>query len=104
MLCHLGIILFGFIPPLIVYLVKKDESPFLRAQGAAGLNFSITAVIAYVALGIFSSILAITGLGVFAGLLWLVVWIVVVIFAIQAGMAANRGEQYKYPIALPLIK
>ncbi|TGD09910.1 DUF4870 domain-containing protein [Brevibacterium sp. S111] len=38
---HLGAIFFGFVP-LIMYLVKKDESPYIREHSRQGLNAMIT--------------------------------------------------------------
>ena len=61
MLCHLlaliGIVAtantFGpFIGPLIVWLVKKDEMPFVDDQGKEALNFQITVFLAMIACGI----------------------------------------------------
>jgi uncharacterized Tic20 family protein len=104
MLGHLGIILFGFIPPLIVYLAKKDQSPFLQDHGRAGLNFSITATLTYIAVMIFNVILSLAGISHLGVLLWLATWITVIVFAVQAGMAANRGQWYAYPLTLDLVK
>ena len=41
MLCHLlGI--FGFIAPLIIWLVKKDDHEFIDSQGKSALNWQIS--------------------------------------------------------------
>src|SRR5437868_1922887 len=46
MLAHLlGII--GFVGPLIIWLIKKDQSPFVDDQGKEALNFHLTMLIAY---------------------------------------------------------
>jgi uncharacterized Tic20 family protein len=37
-------------------------------------------------------------------LLMPVVWLISLIFSIIAGMAANKGENYRYPFAIRLIK
>ena len=42
---HVGGILFGFIPPLVVFLVLKDRSAFVRQHAATTLNFQITMAI-----------------------------------------------------------
>src|ERR1700761_2896163 len=46
MLCHLLGIPIGFLGPLIIWLVKKDTSPFVDDQGKEALNFQITRLIA----------------------------------------------------------
>ena len=48
MIAHAGGIFFGFLPALVVYLMKKDESSFVKAEATEALNFQITLMIAYV--------------------------------------------------------
>jgi uncharacterized protein len=37
-------------------------------------------------------------------LLPIVTWLVIVIFSVIAGMKANEGVLYKYPVSIELIK
>ena len=99
MLTHLSGILLGFIVPLIIWLTNKDKSDkaWLNTQAVEALNFQITIAIAYVACSILTVILI-------GALLMPVVWLVSLIFSIIAGMAVNKGESYRYPFALRLIK
>ncbi len=99
MLGHLGGIILGFISPLIVFLVYKDRDEFIKDQSTEALNFQITVLIAYVA----SWILTAITLGILFFLPFLI-WIASVVFCIIGGMAANRGERYRYPFALRLVK
>jgi len=48
-LSHISIPFIGVVGPLIVYLVFKDRSAFLKDQGTESLNFSILYTIAQVA-------------------------------------------------------
>jgi uncharacterized Tic20 family protein len=48
-------------------------------------------------------ILSVVTLGL-GGLLFPVLWILALVFFILAGVAANKGEAYRYPFALRLIK
>jgi hypothetical protein len=97
MLGHLGGILIGFIAGLIVYLVYKDRSQYLKEQGAEALNFQITITIGYVVATVTSFI--------FIGfLLFPILWIVQIVFGIIAGLAANKHENYRYPFAIRFIK
>ncbi|MFG1702422.1 DUF4870 domain-containing protein [Nonomuraea sp. M3C6] len=96
MLSHLLGLLVSWLGPLIIYLMKKDESPYVRDQAAEALNFQITMFIGYVVAGILVI--------VFIGILLLpVVWILSLIFHIQAAIATNKGENYRYPFAIRLI-
>lgn len=99
MLTHLSGILLGFIVPLIIWLTNKDKADkaWLNEQAKEALNFQILVAIAYVA----CSILVVILIGAF---LMPVVWLVNLIFCILAGMAVNKGESYRYPFSLRLIK
>jgi uncharacterized protein len=97
MLSHLGGIVVGFIAPLIIWLVKREEMPFVNDQAKEALNFQITVAIAYFA----SSVLATVLIGF---LLFPAVMIANIVFCIVAGLKANEGVAYRYPFALRLIK
>ncbi|ALN92296.1 MULTISPECIES: DUF4870 domain-containing protein [Lysobacter] len=103
MLAHLSTLVGLIIPfgtvlgPLVVWLVKKDTMPFVADQGKEALNFNITALIA----GIVSFLLTFVLIGLvllpLVGLAWLVL-------TIMAALAANKGEEYRYPWTLRLVK
>jgi len=97
MLSHIGGILFSFVAPLVIWLVFKDRGHFVEDQSKEALNFQITLIIAYVVGGILSVILV----GIFIVLL---AWLAAIIFGIMAAIAANKGEVYRYPFAIRLIK
>ena len=95
-LIHVGGIFFGFLVPLIGYLVLKDRGPLVRQHSATALNFQLTVLIGYVA----SWILMFVMIGFVT---YLAVWVYSIVFAIIAAVAANKGEGYKYPLAIPFI-
>ena len=97
MLCHLLGLFTSFVGPLILWLIKKDEDAFVNDQGKEALNFQITIILAMVA----SAILMVIFIGVF---LWLATVVCNLIFCILACVAASKGEQYRYPISLRLVK
>lgn len=97
MLCHLLAIFAGFLAPLIIWLIKKDEDPFIDNQGKEALNFQITVAIAMVV----SWLLLFVVIGCF---LMPAVWIVDIVFCILATIKANSGELYRYPISIRFIK
>ena len=92
MFCHLGGLLGGFILPLILWLVKKDESSFIDAHGKQALNFALTMLIAHLTLGMCT-----------CGLFSLVLLPIGIVFHVQGAMAANRGEDYQYPMSFSII-
>ena len=99
MLSHLLGIFTGFLGPLIIWLLKKDEKPFVDDQGKEVLNFQLTVLIAYVAAMILSCVTL--GLG---ALLFIPIFIVVIVFGIMGTMAANKGEAYRYPVSIRMVK
>jgi len=96
-LVHASGIIFSFIVPLVVWLLKKDESPYLGRQSVEALNFQITMVIGWVV----SSILTVILIGF---LLYLVVFIVNIVFCIIAAVKTSNGEEYRYPLSIRLVK
>lgn len=102
MFCHLSalagfIVPFGnIIAPLVIWLVKKDEMPFVNDQGKESLNFQITVFLA----AIVCFILIFVAIG-FLLLPALAIYTLVMI--IIAAMKANEGVSYRYPFILRLI-
>jgi uncharacterized protein len=94
---HISIPFFGFIGPLIAYLVYKDRSEWLKQVTTEALNFSILYSIAYV----ISVILTAVVIGL---ILWPLVFIAALIFCILGTIAANKHEFYKYPVNIRFIK
>jgi uncharacterized Tic20 family protein len=96
MLAHLLGIFFGFVPSLVIWLIKKDESSFATAQAKEALNFQITLIIGWAIAFALTFIL----IGAF---LFPVLWILNLVFCIIAAVAASKGQAYRYPFALRLI-
>ena len=103
MLCHFsafaGLIFpFGnFLAPLIIWLIKKEEFPFVEDQGKEVLNFQISMTIYLLISGLLCIILI--GIPIVIGLV-----IFCFIITIIAAISANDGTSYRYPINLRLIK
>lgn len=93
--------------PLVVWLAKKDSDPYVAAHSVHALNFNISVliytIVGSVALGIVG--LATLGIGFLLAIpgviIALIVWLVLVI---QGGLAASRGEQFRYPMTIDFVK
>ncbi len=97
MLAHLLALFTGFVGPLIIWLMKKDESDFVNEQGKEALNFGISLTIYYS--------VAVPSLIVLIGFLLLpAVGIFALVNIIRAAMAANKGERFRYPLCIRFIK
>lgn len=90
----------SFVGPLLVWLVKKDSSPFVRRAAAQSFNFNL----AMTAMSIVGWICFITLIGIpVAILLWIIAFVMTLWHHIKAAMAANRGVLYRYPIQIPIL-
>ncbi len=96
-LMHVLAIFFGFLSPLIFWLIFKDRSYVLDQQGRTALNWNISAMIYYVV----SFILAFILIGF---LTMLVIYVLHIIFSILAAVKASDRVIYKYPLSIPFLK
>ena len=96
MLAHLLGIFTGFIGPLVIYLIKKENNGFAATEAKESLNFQITLIFAYIA----SAILMFVIIGIFT---YIATAICHVVFCILGTVKANSGENYRYPFAIRLI-
>ena len=96
MLCHLLGLLTGFLGPLIIWLIKKDQSLFINDQGKEALNFQLTLLIAY-AIGVITACFVV---GIF---LILATWIFAIVVGIMGAVNANKGQRYRYPLTIRMI-
>ncbi|MGI9474951.1 MAG: DUF4870 domain-containing protein [Rubripirellula sp.] len=106
MLAHLsgcaGILaggLIGFLGPLVIYLLKKDSSPYVETQAKEALNFQITLLLITIASGV---LVAFT-----CGMLFPLLFapmILQIVFGIIATLAVRDGDHYRYPFNLRLFQ
>lgn len=95
-LSHALTLIAGFLIPLIIYLLKRDESAFIRAHAKESLNFQLTLLIAYI-IG-FLLVFMIIGI-ILLPLIGLVQLILVVVATINAA----DGKLYRYPFCIRFI-
>ena len=81
---HFGAIVAWFVAPLVVYLVKKDESKFVAFHALQALYFSAACTV----------VLMITT-PLFIGLF---LWPVPLVFHIRAGVKVAGGNDFEYPV------
>lgn len=97
LLSHLSILMFSIIAPLVIMLVKGDHSPYVRQHAVEALNFHLTVLIA----SLVSGVLCLVLIGI---VLLPIVGIGALVLGIMASVAAYRGEPYRYPINLRMVK
>jgi hypothetical protein len=95
-LVWIGTIFFGFIPSLIVFLIKKDDE-FLFDHAREALNWSITAAIGWLCGVVFSYVLI--------GFLFFPLIVTCnLIFSIMGAIKASNNMPYRVPVCLRLLK
>src|ERR1017187_1181657 len=114
MLCHLAAVAllsapFGnVIGPLVIYLVKKDEDPFIADQAKESVNFQITFSIVGIVLALcyVAGIVAMiasdrkTPWFLFVPPLWLALGIFDLACVAWASVRAYHGERFRYPLSI----
>jgi uncharacterized Tic20 family protein len=95
-----------FLGPLIIFLVLKDRSGFVRGHTAEALNMTISFLVYQAVLTAVVTFLAIVTLGIGSALYALngVLALVFLVFTILAAVAANRGQVYRYPLIFRLVR
>ena len=101
---------FGFLAPLLVWLLKRDEHPFIDHHAKESLNFQLTVLLVVLAgavLAVPAVIFGILTLGIglilliLLGLVVLVLWFVL---PIVAAVKAGNGEGYRYPVVIRFVR
>ncbi|MEC1521332.1 DUF4870 domain-containing protein [Neobacillus niacini] len=88
---------FPIIGPLVIWLLKKDESSFINYHGREYFNFFIS----YTVYSVISGILIFLIVGIF--LLW-ILGIMALVFTIIAAVKAYEGNEYRFPLIFRVIK
>ena len=103
MICHLAVLCGYIIPfgnvlgPLLVWVLKKDISPFVDDQGKEVLNFQLTMTIGFITCMILVLILI-------GYLLFIILALYVLIMTVVGAINASEGKYYRYPMTLHFFK
>ncbi|MCH8922761.1 MAG: DUF4870 domain-containing protein [Planctomycetes bacterium] len=90
MFAHLAYFVFGIFGPLIIWLVKKEESSFVAEHAKEALNFQIATLIVTLI-----SICTVVGP--------ILVAVAGIVYSILAAIEANKGQPYRYPYSIRLV-
>ena len=92
------------IAPLVLWLVKKDQSRYLDIVGKEVVNFNICAVACFVVL----HILYVIGSSMYLGWLFVgissLLWIAWLILTGLSAYTASDGKFYRFPLSYPILK
>ena len=99
--------LLAFIGPLVVWLLKRDQSRFVADQAVESLNFDLSMYLYGAIAGVLGFVLGVLTLGLAllpfgllfgAGGLW---WFVL---SIVGAVKASNGEAFRYPLTIRFVR
>ncbi len=96
---HLLPLAVSFLGPLAVWLVCRGRGPFVEHHALESLNFQLTVLGATMT----SVVLAVVTVGLLAPLPFGVLVVGLVLHVLGA-VAASRGEWYRYPVSVRLVR
>ena len=99
LLGHMVLSVFAIIAPIIMWNIKKDDSPFLDDHGREVVNFQISLII----YSILSVPLGIITCGLGFIVLPIGIYVLGLVGMVKAATAANRGEFYRYPMTIRMV-
>lgn len=103
MLAHIGTFVGAILPfgniivPIVLMSMYKEKSEFVVTHAKESLNFQISLLLYYFIAGM--SIFVLIGI-----VLLPLVFVFSIIYTIIAGLKANEGEDFKYPLTIRFIK
>jgi uncharacterized protein len=103
MFCHLAAFAGFFVPfggvigPLVIWLSKRDDSTWVNENGKASLNFQLS-MLMYMIL-VIPLCLILIGIP-----LLIILGTLKIVFIIIASVKASKGQEFKYPLAIPFIQ
>jgi uncharacterized Tic20 family protein len=113
-LCHLGIVLGGFVLPLVIYLTEGKRNGFVREHSREALNFQITFMILWFGAFVLFFVTAVAGTaGARSGppvVFFLVfplimgLWIFALVCSILGAVRAGSGARYRYPVSIRFVR
>ena len=86
----------GIVVPVVMWQMKKDESPEIDAHGRMVVN----AILSYICYMIASAILILVLVGI---ILLPIVAICAIVFPIVGAIKANDGELWEYPFVIKFL-
>jgi uncharacterized protein len=98
-----SVVALAFLGPLVVYLVKRDDHPYIRQQAAEALNFNLSMLLYTVVFAIVFLITILLIVGVIlipVAIAGAVAWLVL---TIMGGVKAGKGQPFKYPLTIRFV-
>lgn len=96
----LGVPFGNILAPLVIWLIKKDDSEFVRSQSIESLNFQISMTL----YALFAVAIGFTVVGLIVAIPALFALVIGdIIYTIIGAVSVTKGEPYRYPLTIRLI-
>ena len=89
----LGLGPLALVAPIVLWLVRRNQSVFNDDHGREIVNFGLTFFLLHL-------LLAVTVVGI---VVWPVLWVVAVVNMIRGAVAAGNGEYFRYPMTIRFL-
>ncbi len=90
----------GYVAPVLIWLIKRDEFPEIDRHGRNAVNWMISQLLlGVVAIALFFTIFLMP----LAWLLWIALYVAGIAFPILAAIFAKDGRAWRYPASLPIL-
>ncbi|MGB0259709.1 MAG: DUF4870 domain-containing protein [Coraliomargarita sp.] len=102
MLCHLlALVQFlgipGVLGPLVIWLLKREEHPFIDSCGKEAVNFQLSVLIYLIV----AFVMVFIVIGFF---LVPIIMLLSIVYTVIAAIKASDGNDYQYPLTIRFIK
>lgn len=91
----------SFLAPLIVWFIWRDRGPLVRNAASSAFNFNITVWLANMAAVVCAFTLFLLPVAIF---LWVGAFVAQLVLSIKGAVSASRGEVYRYPLQVPILR
>lgn len=106
----LTVVTLGFLGPLLVWLIKREEHPFIEHHAKEALNFQLTSLVVAVGIGVVAVPVFLLGF-LTLGVLWIVALVLLLVaavawfvFPILGAVRAANGEGFRYPVCIRFVR
>ncbi|MBC7835099.1 MAG: DUF4870 domain-containing protein [Phycisphaerales bacterium] len=91
-------VLIPVVPALVMWLIRRNDSPFLDDHGRESVNFQISLLL-YGVLGL--ALTPLCGIGV---AVWVAAYILGIVGMVMGSVAAHKGQYFRYPACIRFLR
>lgn len=86
----------GFIAPIVIWQIKKDELPTIDSHGKIVVNWLISSLI-------YATIFLVLSVVLIGIPLLMILGVLSIVFPVMGGIKANEGKLWRYPLSMNFL-